>query len=533
MQQKTSAFFLLILLLGLFPPAAAYGENHENLQEFVQQKLAGLPAFMERGMADYGIPGMAVAVVMEGELVYAKGFGERKLGSGEAVDERTVFGMASLTKAMTTAAIAMLVDEGKMAWDDRVRDHLPWFTLSDPWVSEHITVRDLLSHRVGIGRLTGNRLRFMPGRDPETIMDFVRHMPFEQTFRAGYVYSNIMYMVAGQIIEAVSGSSWDDFMSERLFLPLQMTTASTSINQLDNLDNAAWPHQEIFGEVVVIPRRNFDNVGPAASVNASVTDMARWMLLHLGEPGTYNGQQLISKENILETHQPHQVFPIDDPLRDPLTGYGLGWGLREYKGYRVSQHSGATDGMTSFLLLMPEKDLGIIVASNLYCSFRPAVIYTILDAILETEEAKDWHAYYFDQFTTLKTETLESRQAIEDQRQSGTSPSLPLEAYAGHFHHQVYDNAEIRLHEDGHLVMQLWNDEEMIADLEHWHFDTFRAHWRNRSMREKFVTFDLDSLGTVKQLNVQFTLRQILISAGIYPSDYYRIVPYRKVDSKE
>jgi len=202
MQQKTSAFFLLILLLGLFPPAAAYGENHENLQEFVQQKLAGLPAFMERGMADYGIPGMAVAVVMEGELVYAKGFGERKLGSGEAVDERTVFGMASLTKAMTTAAIAMLVDEGKMAWDDRVRDHLPWFTLSDPWVSEHITVRDLLSHRVGIGRLTGNRLRFMPGRDPETIMDFVRHMPFEQTFRAGYVYSNIMYMVAGQIIES-------------------------------------------------------------------------------------------------------------------------------------------------------------------------------------------------------------------------------------------------------------------------------------------------------------------------------------------
>lgn len=533
MHQRTNALCFLVLFLWLFPVGATYGEKRESLEERIQKQLAGLPAFMERGMSDYGIPGMAVAVVMGGEAVYAAGFGERKLGSGEAVDEHTVFGMASLTKAMTSAAMAMLVDEGKMDWDDRVRDHLPWFSLSDPWVSEHLTVRDLLSHRVGIGRLTGNRLRFMPGRDPETIMGFVKHMPFEQTFRSGYTYSNIMYMVAGQVIEAVSGMSWDDFMTERLFQPLLMTTASTSIKRLENMENAAWPHQEIFGEVVVIPRRNFDNVGPAASVNASVTDMSRWMLLHLGEPGAYKGQQLISREKILETHQPHQVFSLDDPLRDPLTGYGLGWGLREYKGYRVSQHSGATDGMTSFLLLMPEMDLGIVVASNLFCNFRPAVVYYILDAILETKEEKDWHAHYFEQFETLKAETLERRQAIEAQRQTGTSPSLPLEAYTGYYHHQVYDNAEISLHTNGHLVMQLWDDAEMIADLEHWHYDTFRAHWRNRSMREKFVTFDLDSMGTVKHLNVQFTLRQILISAGIYPADYYRVVPYQKVSGTE
>ncbi len=494
--------------------------------------LAGLPEFMERGMADWGIPGMAVAVVQNGELVYGRGFGVRKLGSDEAVDEHTVFGMASLTKAMTATALGMLVDEGKLHWDDRVRNHLPWFTLSDPWVSEQISIRDLLSHQVGIGRFTGNRLRFMPSRDPITIAGFIRHMPFEQPYRSGYIYSNMMYMVAGLVLEAVSGMSWHEFMAERIFAPLDMTSANTSITQISNTNNAAWPHQEIFGEVQIIPRRNFDNIGPAASVNASVYDMARWMIFQLGEAGVYQGKRLISRENILETHQPQQVFRLEDPMTEPLRGYGLGWGLRQYEGYRVSQHSGATDGMTSFLVLLPEKDLGILVVSNLFCNFRPAVINYILDGMLDIERDKDWHAHFFDTYIEDKARAMERRAAIEGHRTENTSPSRPLEAYTGDYHHIVYDNAKITLGEDGRLIMQLWDDEEMIADLEHWHYDTFRAHWRNLSMREKFITFDLDQYGEVKQLNVKFTLRQILISVGIYPTDYYRIVEYQRLNKQ-
>ncbi len=491
-------------------------------------ELSDLPGVMERGMSDWGIPGMAVAVVKDGKVFYSGGFGLRKLGQDDKVDKNTIFGVASLTKAITTTAIAILVDEGKVNWDDRVRDHLPWFELSDPWVGDNVTIRDLLSHRVGIGRLTGNRLRFMPGRDPETIMSFVRHMPFEEDFRSTYVYSNIMYMVAGQVVEAASGMSWEEFITNRIFIPLGMENTSASITRIGDDDNAAWPHQEIEGMVETIPRRNFDNVGPAASVNSTVRDMARWMMLQLGEPGEFNGERIVSRENLLETHQPHQVFRSDDPLTSPLTGYGLGWGLRYYEGYRVSQHSGATDGMTSNLVLLPEMELGIIVTSNLFCNFRPAVVNFILDAMLGTGNGTDWHEHYYERYLEEKKEAVRRREEIEGRRQEGTSPSLPLEEYTGHYYHKVYDNAEIRLNDRGRLEMQLWDDDEMIAELEHWHYDTFRAHWQNSSMREKFISFDLDQFGKVHRLNVKFTLRQVLISVGIYPTDYYRIVEYTR-----
>lgn len=518
-----SMLSILILCACTLSPVLTLGQTS------VEKLNRELPAFMSRGMNDWGIPGMAVAVVYQGELVFAEGFGVRKLGSIKKVDPNTIFGIASLTKAMTSAAIAILVDEGKLGWDDRVRDHLPWFELSDPTASSEVTIRDLLSHRVGIGRLTGNRLRFMPSRDPETIMGFVRHMPFEQSFRSGYLYSNVMYMVAGLVIEAASGMDWDDFMQERIFIPLGMTSASTSIHDLEGFDNTSWPHQEIFGEVQVIPRRNFDNVGPSASVNASVIDMAAWMIFQLEETGVYQGQRLISEVNMHEMHQPHQVNRLSNPLTDPLSGYGLGWGIRTYAGHRVSQHSGATDGMTSTLILVPGADLGVVVVSNLFCNFRPAVANFILDAMLGIERDTDWHDHYYNQYLSDKEMAMQRREAIEAQRVSGTSTTFSLETYSGSYHHKVYDNAEIRLNDSGSLEMQLWDDPEMIADLEHWHHDTFRAIWRNPAMREKFIHFNINQYGEVSRLNVQFTLRQILTSVGIYPVDYYRIVEYERI----
>lgn len=504
------------------------GSGSEAASASYADKLSGLPGFIECGMHSWGIPGMAVAVVKDNEIIYAQGFGERKLGSNDRVDEHTVFGMASLTKAMTAVALAMLVDEGRLSWDDRVRDHLSWFELSDPWVSDRVTISDLLSHRVGIGRMTGNRLRFMPSRDPKTIMSFVRHQPFEVDFRAGYLYSNIMYMVAGQVLEAVTGDSWDHFLSTRLFTPLEMHSANTSITRISDQDNAAWPHQEIHGDVVTIPRRNFDNVGPAASVNASVSDMAQWMILLLDTPGVFKGQELVSAQRMKEVFQPRHVFEMDDPFKDDFSAYGFGWGLRYYEEYRIAQHSGATDGMTSLLVLVPGKNLGVIVASNLFCTFRPAVRNYILDALLDLEHETDWHDHYFSQFSAEKAAALEERAEIENRRIPDTTPSLATEAYTGTYHHEVYDNAVISINDDGRLVMQLWDDDEMIADLEHWHYDTFRAHWRNPAMREKFITFDLDQYGEVYQVNVNFTLRQRLISAGIYPAEYMRTVTYAK-----
>lgn len=490
--------------------------------------LEGLDEFIEKGMADWGIPGLAVSVVKDGEIIYAKGFGVRKLGDTAPVDEHTVFGVASTTKAMTVTALGMLVDEGKVSWDDRVRDHLPWFELSDPWASDVVTVRDLLSHRVGIGRMTGNRLVFMPNRDRKTILDHVRHQPFEIPFRSGYLYSNMMYMVAGLVIEAAAGISWDQFLPERLFKPLGMNSASVSITSICEHDNAAWPHQEINGTIQTIPWRNFDNVGPAASVNASAMDMASWMLLNLGDQGEYKGERLVSRQVMNDIFQPQYAFPSADPMHSNFTAYALGWNSGFYEDHRIFQHGGATDGINSIIVLAPSLDMGIFVAGNLFCQLRPAIVSHILDRALDIERDHDWHELFHKQYMAEKETLFEARKKIEEARVTGTVPSLKPEAYTGMYHDPVYDDLEVRISNDGNLELCFWGDPDMVATLEHWHFDTFLASWRNPAMREKFVTFDIDHEGRASRLNVIFTLRPDMIEVGLFPSGYTRTVSYER-----
>ncbi len=519
--------WIALLLTFFFFPAA-----NPELRSQDYPELDGLDEYIYKGMSDWKIPGFAISVVKEGKIIFENGYGVRKMGEDVEVDPNTVFGVASTTKAMTATLLGMLADEGKIHWDDRVRDHLPWFELSDPWVSDVVTIRDLLTHRVGIGRLTGNRLVFMPGRDRQTILGHVRHIPFEIPFRSGYVYSNMMYMVAGMIIGEVTGTSWDDFIIRRLFSPLGMNTASVSVTHISDDDNAAWPHQEIEGEIRTIPRRNFDNVGPAASVNASAHDMARWMLLNLGQPGQYEGKELVSPGIMNEIFQPQHAFPMSDPLRGNMSAYALGWNSGIYEGYRTLQHSGGTDGMNSMVTLVPEIDLGIFVAGNLFCGFRPALVNHIIDLFLGIEREYDWNVLSMQRHDKNMKEALQRRQEIEDSRITGTSPTLPLNAYTGIYHDRVYDDAEVYMAEDGKLRIRFWNDPEMVTELEHWHYDTFRASWINPAMREKFVNFDLGNMGEIRQLNVTFTLRPAMIQAGIYPTDYYRIVEYKRKQDK-
>lgn len=494
----------------------------------VPDELKGLDEFISRGMDEWNIPGLAVSVVKDGKIVYEKGFGVRKLGEDALVDEHTVFGVASTTKAMTVTALGMLVDEGKIGWNDRVRDHLPWFELSDPWVSDVVTIRDLLSHRVGVGRMTGNRLVFMPNRDRRTILEHIRHQPFEIPFRSGYVYSNMMYMVAGLIIESAEGVEWDDFLPARLFGPLNMNSASVSVKYIADGDNAAWPHQEINGIIQTIPRRNFDNVGPSASVNASANDMAQWMLFNLGEPGRYKDQQIVSKSVMNEIYQPRHAFDMRDPLRNNFQAYAMGWSTGYYDHLRILQHGGATDGINSLIMLVPEIELGIFVAGNIFCNLRPAIARWVIDAMLGVEREHDWHEMYFQQNQAEKETIMERRRIIEDGRIKETTPSLSPHEYTGHYHDKLYDDLEVRIGDNGRLEICFWDDPSMVADLEHWHYDTFRASWRNPAMREKFVWFDLDQDGKVRQLNVKFTLRPLMIEAGLYPADYTRVVEYKK-----
>ena len=488
------------------------------------EALDGLDEWIENERERWGVPGLAVAVVHGDELVFARGFGQLGLEDERAVDADTQFGVASLSKAMTATALGMLVDEGRVDWDDRVVDHVPEFRLSDDWVTGQVTLRDLLSHRVGVGRLFGNRLTFMPDRSRAEFMSHLRHHEFEQPFRQGYVYSNAMYTVAGEVIERVSGKSWESFLAERLFAPLGMTRTNTSIHELE--DDAAWPHQEIDGELVRIERRDWGYSGPAAAVNTTMHDLARWMQFNLGEPGVLDDQRLLDEEVMARIHSPSNLSGFDEEEHS-VEAYAFGWGIGSYRGHQLLRHGGATDGFNTQIWLLPELDLGIAMSTNTFTVMREPVFKAIVDRIAG-HEITEWGEQQFDEFLETREEARQARLDKEAERIDGTETSQPLSAYAGHYHDPLYDSAEVRF-DDGELSIRLWEDDSQVLELEHWHHDTFRAHWRNPAQREKFVWFTLGEDGQPAELHMHFTLRPKSLQEGIYPADYTRVVRFERI----
>ncbi|MCH8536770.1 MAG: serine hydrolase [Alkalimonas sp.] len=491
-----------------------------------KEPLAGLDDWIEQGRHDWQLPGLAVAVVHQDQLIYANGFGTLGLDSELPVNEHTLFGVASTSKAMTATALGMLVDEGKLSWDDKVVDHLPYFQLADDWVTQEVRIRDLLIHRVGLGRITGNRIQFMPTASREQVIRQMQHHEFEQPFRAGFVYSNVMYSVAGEVVAAISGQSWDEFIQQRLFQPLNMQRSNTSITQFTADDaNIALPHQFIDGEVVPIARRNFDNVGPSASVNSSVFDMAQWIRLQLGEPGVYQGQRLVTAEVMDEIFTPQIVVSRAGRL-DPVRAYGLGWYLEDYRGLATASHGGATDGFNTQITLVPELELGIIVIGNTFENFRPAVTRTIIDRMAGLAP-QDWHGHYLTQYQQDFAEASRDRQQIEQQRQPDVVASLAVEQIIGRYQHDLYGNAEVALADNGNLLLQFWDDGVSRLTLQHWQGDTYRAEWYNKAQREKFVHFSRSNDDEV-ELKVEWTLRPQLLQVGIYPAPYMRTTVFQK-----
>src|SRR5690625_180522 len=483
--------------------------------------------WVEGGRQDWKIPGMAIGIVKDGEVVFAKGFGEKRLGSGDIVDEHTDFSIASVRKNITAAALGILADREQIKWDDKITDHIPWFKMKDAFVTEEITIRDALTHRSGLGRILGNRLQFMTKSSRDEVLFQMRYMDLEKPFRSDFVYNNVMYSLAGQVIEYTDGRSWDEFLQQELFRPLGMTRTTTNLEEMLKQENIAFPHQEIDGKVVEIPRRNWDNAGPAGGVNASVSDLNKWMLMQLEIPGNYQNKTLISKQQMNEIHKP-QVIRGQRNALDAQATYGYGWTITDYKGKRVLTHGGATDGFNTAMYLLPELDLGIIVVGNTFNNFGNAIAYQVMDAFLEDSD-KDWHKEYFENHQGYYKYVQQKREEIHQTRHKKTKPSLKVENYTGIYFSEGYGKAEV-IKEGKDLKIRFWEDEDLEAVLEHWHFDTFRAVWKNPAMREEFMQFHLDKSGQVEALDFEFVLRPMLLQVGAYPSNYTQTVKFEKTE---
>ncbi|HKP87831.1 MAG TPA: serine hydrolase [Blastocatellia bacterium] len=468
-----------------------------------------LDAYAARVLKEFEVPGLAIAIVKDGKVVLAKGYGVRKLGEPTAVDENTLFGIASNTKAFTAAALAMLVDEGKIGWDDPVIKHLPGFQLYDPYVTREMTIRDLLTHRSGMGLGAGDLLWWPPtDYSREELVRRLRYIKPASSFRSRYAYDNVLYMVAGQVITAVTGKSWDDFVKQRIFVPLGMTTSNTSVAALSSSADVATPHAKVNGRVQPVSPLPLDNVAPCGAINSSVAEMAKWVIAQLNRGAISEGNRLFSERQSREMWSAQTILPLGDPpahlapLRANFAAYGLGWGLTEYRGAKTVSHTGGLLGYVSRVTLVPDLNLGVIVLTNQQAggAFQ-ALTYRVLDHYMNAP-ATDWVAAYkkSEEMGQARAAEVEKRQAST--RAVDSKPSLALAKYAGRYTDAWYGDVAISLENDK-LVLRFSRTPLLVGDLEHWQYDTFVARWRDRSLEaDAFVSFALKPDGGIEQMKM-------------------------------
>ncbi len=430
--------------------------------------LQGLDDYIEKARQAWQIPGLSIVIVKDDKIVYAKGFGVREAGKPGKVDADTIFAMGSTTKAFTAAALGMLVDEKKIAWDGAVHDYMPSFELNDPYVTRNATVRDLLSHRTGV--VTNGGLWYGSGFDRKEIIRRLRFQTESLGFRNQFQYQNEMFIAAGEIVPAVTGIGYDKFITSRIFEPLGMRRTNTSVTELKGMDNVATPHALSDGKMVPIPYRLIDNVGGAGVINSSARDMAQWVRLQLGG-GTFEGKQLIAPATLAEMHT-GQIVPRGGPGKIfKFSEYGLGWGVQEYRGQKIVQHSGGIDGMQSVIAMMPEKKLGVIVlTNNLPNLLATAVELRVLDAFLGGP-ATDHSAVL--KKTSDDAARIAREKAAASPAAAAAPTRLPLDRYAGTYLSDLLGDIRITL-ADGKLMLAR---PASTAVLDHERADMFKARW--------------------------------------------------------
>ena len=498
---------LLMALLAAMPVATARAQGNPP---------GDFDAYARNALRTFNTPGAAVAVVKDGRVVLARGYGVRRLGETTPVDAHTLFQIASNTKAFTTAALAMLVDEKRLAWDDPVTKHLPWFQLSDPYVTRELTVRDLLTHRSGLGLGAGDLLWYHSDYPRDTILHRIRYARVASSFRSEFAYDNVLYVAAGEVIPAVTGQSWEDFVRRRILEPLGMSEARLTARNVAPGDNFATAHAVVDGRLQVVARDTFDNTNAAGGVVAGVADLAKWMLVQLdsgrvrdGSAAATNGppeRRLWSAERTSEMWTAQTIQPVYDlppamaAFQPHFLLYGLGWDLRDYRGRKLATHTGGLDGMTSRTVLVPEERLGIVVLTNGESPLGTALAWRLLDHYLKAPRT-DWTGALAEFVRSREAEAQKVEAKAAGARQGGTKPSLPEARYAGRYTDRMYGDVTIA-EENGKLVLRFSHSPALTGDLEHWQYDTFVARWRQANIPDAYVTFALGPDGAIKTMEM-------------------------------
>ncbi len=457
-----------------------------------QDKLEKIDAYIKQAMIDWEMPGFALAVVHEDSVIFAKGYGTKEFGENDPVDASTQFVIASCSKAFTTASLAVLVDQGRIGWDDKVIKYLPYFQMYDPWVTHEMTIRDLVTHRSGLETFSGDIMWINSTYDRNEIIKRARHLKSVTGFRYRYGYQNIMYITAAEIVKAVTDTVWNEFVRHHFLKPLGMENTSTTYAEMLQSENYSKSHYKKDGQTRIYSDTQTDNAGGAIGLNASVKDMAQWIKLQLGQ-GNYRGQQLISKSQWNEMTR--------NQMAVGSSNYGLGWFISYREGRRIIAHGGGMPGMISRVAIVPEENLGIVLMSNADESFVSAAANYILDLFFDLEP-KDYSREALENLEKRKERINAEQQKRESGRIKNTKPSLPLEKYCGLYEDQMYGNAAITL-EKRRLFMQFIPNPSFRGELKHFHLDVFYIDWEDEFLTRGYVKFDFNFDGTIKDFEIE------------------------------
>ena len=477
--------------------STAGAQEREGISDAAVAELAA------RAMSEFDVPGMAIGIVKGDQILLSKGYGVREIGKKEPVDSATLFKIASNSKAFTAAALAVLVDDGLISWDGQVIDYIPEFRMKDPWVTANFTVKDLLTHRSGLAPHAGDMLLW-PEPNLFTTADIIyalRYFEPVSSFRTKYAYDNLLYIVAGEIIPRVSGMSWGEFVESRLMRPAGMKHCFADKIQKKQMRNLAVPHDVIEGELSVIERGRIPAQPPvsaaAGGVVCSLEDMLTWVRTQLKNGTTPRGQELFSTVQSQEMWKPQMILGVSerdfDLNRTHYKAYGLGWRLADVHGYKEVSHTGSVAGMKSYVVMIPELELGVVILTNgSNSAARSTVMNTIVRSFMPLEPV-DWIQKALEE--TELAEPTQARAVIKEVslKEASEPSSVPgLSLFVGRYRDPWFGDVSIGL-EDGQLIFSAVKSPKFKGAMRHHDGNRFVVRWTDRSLEaDAYVLFETD-----------------------------------------
>ena len=485
---------LLSLFLSLIVYNLIFFQNHSESLQRLNQRI-------EETYQTFKPTGLSVAVIKDGKPVLMRSFGIRSQETGEKATNQSLYNIASCTKPFTSAAIAMLVQQGKVKWDDKVREYIPELKLGDPFITENLTIEDILSHRSGLITFMGDLLWYQTDYTNEEIIERMEFLPIDNQFRADYGYQNNMFMIAGEIVERVSGKTWSDFVQQEIFNPLEMSDSRPSNDELMEDDEIAYPHLK--GRQVEL--YDFNATKPAASIMSNVNDLSHWVELVLNE-GVYKGDTLLQPGMLTELMSPRTSFKVSKRQEENGTqfrAYALGWSVFDYYGVKVAEHNGGMPGYITKVSVVPGENLGVVVLNNGFDFFTHEVIlHEVLDHYLKPGNEKDWIQLSQKQKENYTNYKENQRNARLNSRISGTRPSLKKEQYTGKYKDQMYGKATISIKERELFLTLEPAGDVFSAKMKHWHHDTYRVDFDDPFLPFGLITFRFNSRGEVESFKI-------------------------------